>query len=173
MTEQNSASSHSDAASQRLWKLIKSIRFCMFYTWEGSELAGRPMAAIAAQDENVLYFFADARRRKIRQIEENPRVHLTFIHPGRQKYVSIVGTAEVVNDREKIRAFWSIGSKIWWTSPDNSNIRIIKVVPLEAEFWDSPPTWLSNLRVAVGLLTKNHLYAGDRVKVFLNRHPNT
>jgi hypothetical protein len=31
----------------------------------------------------------------------------------------------------------TISAKVWWRSPDNANIRLIKIAPREAEFWDA------------------------------------
>src|SRR5438105_15920457 len=32
---------------------------------------------------------------------------------------------------------WSAPAKVWWKSPDNPDIRLIKVTPVVAEYWDA------------------------------------
>lgn len=156
-------------AEPRLWRLMSSIRFCMLSTWDAADLRSRPMAAIARQEEGAVYFFADARRQKIKQLELHPRVHLAFADTRRQRYISLLGVATISNDQDKINELWSIAPGIWWKSPSNPNIRIIKVVPLEAEYWDGPPTWISNLAVVFWLLTGRHFYGGAHEKIVFQK----
>ncbi|HMF45686.1 MAG TPA: pyridoxamine 5'-phosphate oxidase family protein [Candidatus Udaeobacter sp.] len=155
----------SDPDSGRLWSLMESIRFCMLSNWNGPDVRSRPMAAVVRREEGAIYFLMDARRRKIEDIRKKPRVHLAFSHPGRQKYVSLQGSAEVSSDRVKINELWSIGAKVWWRTSDNPNICIVKVTPIEGEYWDSPHTWISNLNVAFGLLVGRHPYTGEHRRV--------
>ncbi len=154
-----------DDEMRRLWELMELVSFCMLSTWKGTKLRSRPMAAFPKRKEGVIYFLTDARRQKGNHIDQNPQVYLTFSHPCRQKYVSLIGRAEVNSNRGKIEELWSIGARLWWESPADPNIRVIKVVPLEADYWDSPSTWISNLKVAFGLLVGRHPHAGDYRRV--------
>ena len=54
-------------------------------------------------------------------------------------------------------------------SPDDPNIRVIKVAPAQAEYWDSPGTALSNVKMAVALVTGMHLDPGEHRKASLGR----
>ena len=155
----------SDSDSGRLWHLMESLRFCMLSNWNGPDVRSRPMTAVVRRKEGAIYFLMDVRRRKIEDIRKKPRVHLAFSHPGRQKYVSLHGSAEVSSDRMKINELWSIGAKVWWKTSDDPNICVIKVTPIEGEYWDSPRTWISNLNVAFGLLVGRHPYTGEHRKV--------
>ena len=65
----------------------------------------------------------------------------------------------------KINELWSIGAKVWWKTSDDPNICVIKVTPIEGEYWDSPRTWISNLNVAFALLFGRHPYTGEHRKV--------
>ena len=75
-----------------------------------------------------------------------------------------LGRAEVSFDRSKIKELWSIPAKVWWDSPDDPNICVIKVTPEEAEFWDAHGTLLSNVKMAIALATGSHLDAGEHGK---------
>jgi general stress protein 26 len=83
------------------------------------------------------------------------------------KYVSISGTAVIQNDREKIREFWAIPAKAWWESADDPSIRILKVSPSFAEYWDSPGTIVSYIKMAAAAVTRTRPDMGDNVKVNL------
>src|SRR5438270_4384791 len=120
----------------RVWKLMESIHLCMPSNWDGHKLHARPMGAFVRRKENAIYFLADARRHKDDEIRQYPQVCVIFADTGGQKYVSVSGLAEVSSDRKKIKELWSLPAKVWWDSPDDPNIRVLKVVPQEAEYWD-------------------------------------
>src|SRR6266498_454271 len=112
----------------RVWELMESIRFCMLSTWTGAELRSHPMGSFARRDEGAIYFFTDVRAHKDEEIITYPQVCLAFGDATKQKYVSVSGAAEIVSDRQKIRELWSVPPKVWWDSPDDPNIRFIRVI---------------------------------------------
>jgi len=149
----------------RVWDLIESVRFCMLSTWNGRELRSRPMGAFVRRDENAIWFFTDARAHKDEEILRYPEVNLAFADPHAQTYVALSGTARMSDDRAKIRALWSIPPRFWWDSPDDPAIRLIRVTPRAAEFWDAPGNLVSSLKVAFALVTGTHPESGERKKV--------
>ena len=140
----------------RVWELMNSITFCMFTNWNGTKMHSRPMGAFVRRAEGAIYFFTDEHAQKLDEIERHPKVCLTFANTGGQKYVSVSGTAEISADRDKIKELWAIPAKVWWKTPDNPNIRLIKVVPEEAEYWDTPGNFISGLKVAFALVKGTH-----------------
>jgi general stress protein 26 len=150
---------------EHVWQLIESISFCMMSTLTGTQLHSRPMGAFARPNEGMIYFFTDVRAHKGDEIRRFPKVCLAFADPRGQKYLSISGPAVVSSDREKIRELWSIPARLWWESPDDPNIRLIAVTPEEAEYWDSPGNFTSNIKVAFGIATGVHPDPGDHRKV--------
>src|SRR5215211_5298753 len=81
--------------------------------------------------------------------------------PGHQKYVSISGQAQISNDREMIKKLWSVPAKAWWQSADDPNIRVIRVSPEEAEWWDSPGTVVSYISMAAAAVTGSRPAVGE------------
>lgn len=155
-----------DAEKARTWELMSSLTFCMLTSWNGEILRSRPMGAFVRREENAVYFFTDVRADKDDEIERCPQVCLAFADVRKQRYVSVSGTAEVIEDFGKVKELWSIPAKVWWQRPDNPNLRLIKVTPSQAEIWDTPGQIVSNFKVALALLrgtTPNH--DGEHVKV--------
>ena len=113
----------------------------------------------------MIYVLTDVRRQKDDEIAKSPQLALSFADTGGQKYVSISGHAEVSNDRAKIKELWSTPAKAWWDSPDDPNIRVLKVTPIEAEYWDSPGTIVSNIKMAVAAATGSKPDLGTNRKV--------
>jgi general stress protein 26 len=151
----------------RVWDLMKKIGFAMLVTQDGGKLRARPMAAYVERDENAIYLLTDARRHKDEEIARNPAINLSFADAGSQKYVSISGTASVSNDRAKIRALFSTPAKAWWDSAEDPNIRVLKITPDDAEFWDSPGSVISYVKMAAAAVTGRRPDLGDNRKVAL------
>ncbi|HVV63429.1 MAG TPA: pyridoxamine 5'-phosphate oxidase family protein [Pseudolabrys sp.] len=153
---------------ERVWDLMEQVRFCMLSTWDGKRLRARPMGAFVRRAESAIYFFTDARAHKDGEIERFPQVCVAFADPGGQNYVSVSGSAEISTDRAKIEELWAIPAKVWWKTPDNPNLRLIKVTPHDAEFWDSPGNVISSIKVAFALMKGDvPRHAGEHKKVTL------
>jgi len=136
----------------RVWTLAEKIGFCMLSTLSDGEIFSRPMSAHADRGENAFYFLTDADSDKDEEVAENPAVGLAFADSSGQKYVSIAGRASISDDRAKIRELWSAPMKAWWKGPDDPAIRVLKVVPHTAHYWDSPGTVISYVKmIAAGL----------------------
>ncbi len=149
----------------RAWELMKKIGFAMLVTRDGDKLRARPMSAYVARDENAVYFLTDARHQKDEEIARFPQVNLSFADAGSQKYVSLTGTATISNDRAKIRELFSTPAKAWWDSAEDPNIRLLQITPDDAEFWDSPGTVVSYVKMAAAAVTGSRPDLGDNRKV--------
>jgi general stress protein 26 len=149
----------------RVWDLMKKIGFAMLVTRDGDKLRARPMSAYLERENNAVYFLTDARRHKDEEIARNPNVNLSFADASAQNYVSVSGTAVVSNDRAKIKELFTTSAKAWWDSAEDPNIRVLKFTPDDAEFWDSPGTVISYVKMAAAAVTGTRPEIGDNRKV--------
>jgi general stress protein 26 len=159
------ATDNTQRDADRAWDLMKKIGFAMLVTHDGDKLRARPMGAYLDREENAIYFLTDARRHKDEEIARNPCVNLSFANASDQKYVSVTGTAVVSNDRAKIKQLFSTPAKAWWNSADDPNIRVLKITPDDAEFWDSPGSVISYVKMAAAAVTGTRPDIGDNRKV--------
>ena len=159
------ATDNTQRDADRAWDLMKKIGFAMLVTHDGDKLRARPMSAYLEREENAIYFLTDARRHKGEEIARNPGVNLSFANASDQKYVSVTGTAVVSNDRAKIRQLFSTPAKAWWSSAEDPNIRVLKIMPDDAEFWDSPGSVISYVKMAAAAVTGSRPDIGDNRKV--------
>ena len=153
--------------ADRVWKLMDGIGFCMLSTHDGDDIRSRPMAAHVDREGNAVYFLTDTAGKKDDEILRNPNVGLAFADAGAQKYVSLTGHAEVSNDRRKIRELWSTPARAWWKNADDPTLRVLKVTPRDAQYWDSPGTVLSYVKMLSAVVTGSRPAVGDRAKVDL------
>ncbi len=151
--------------AERAWELMKKIGFAMLVTRDGDKLRARPMSAHLERDNNAIYFLTDARRHKDDEIARNPGINLSFADASAQKYVSLTGTAVVSNDRAKIKELFSTPAKAWWDSAEDPNIRVLKITPDDAEYWDSPGTVVSFVKMAAAAATGARPDIGENRKV--------
>ncbi|MBR0811959.1 pyridoxamine 5'-phosphate oxidase family protein [Bradyrhizobium diazoefficiens] len=149
----------------RAWELMKKIGFAMLVTRDGDKLRARPMSAHLERDANAIFFLTDARNHKDEEIARHPSINLSFADAGSQKYVSLTGTAAVSNDRAKIKELFSTPAKAWWDSAEDPNIRVLKITPDDAEFWDSPGTVISYVKMAAAAVTNTRPDIGENRKV--------
>jgi general stress protein 26 len=151
--------------TEKVWSLIDKIGFCMMVTKIGDDMRARPMSAYSEQIDNAIYFLTDVASHKDDEIARYPHVCLAFADTKGQKYVSLSGKAEVLNDRDRIRELWATPAKAWWESPDDPSIRILKVTPAFAEYWDSPGTVISYIKMAAAAVSNSKPDMGDNAQV--------
>lgn len=132
-------SDHDDPVAT-LAELIHGIRFAMLTTTarDGS-LHSRPMATQESRFDGDLWFFTGLASHKVEDILERPQVNVAFADPSRQRYVSVVGQAELVDDPARKRELWSPAMKAWFPGGiDDPDLGLLRVRPSQADFWTSP-----------------------------------
>jgi general stress protein 26 len=80
--------------------------------------------------------FAGAR--KVKQIAQNPEVHLTcgVIDPRKMApYLQIQGRARYTTEQAEREAFWSDMLKPYFSGPEDPNYGLVVVVPYRIEYW--------------------------------------
>jgi len=153
----------------RTWELIEEIGLCMLVSHDGNDdqLRARPMSAHPRRDEDAIYFLTDLRNHKDDEIEINENVCLCFGDNGSYKYVSVTGTANLLDDRARVAELWSMAARAFWESKDDPNIRILKVRPALAEFWDSPGKIVTSVKMVAAAVTGSRPELGSNRKVLL------
>lgn len=131
---------------QKLRDMMQEIDFCMLTTLDQDGcLRSRPMSTNREVEANGdLWFFTYASSHKVAEVNHNHQVNLSFSAPGRQCYVSLSGTAELVRDRAKIQELWRPELKAWFPQElDEPDIALLKVTATQAEYWDAPASWVA------------------------------
>jgi general stress protein 26 len=131
---------------QKLRDLVKDIDFCMLTTIDQrGDLHSRPMSSNGDIDaDGEIWFFTGASSHKVSEINDTPRVNLSFADPQNQHYVSISGRARLVRDRNKINELWREQFKMWFPEgKEDPNLALLRVKIEKAEYWDSPSSPIS------------------------------
>jgi general stress protein 26 len=166
MFEKSADDAH-EAHVAHVWEMMKEIGFCMLASRDGEDIRSRPMAAYLERDENRILFLTDKESHKEEEIEAFPNVALAFADAGKHNYVAVTGRAALSNDREKIKEIFSVPAKAWWDSPDDPAIRLLVVTPKDAQYWDSPGTVRSYIKMAAAAVSSARPDMGENEKVSL------
>lgn len=125
------------AERTHLCQLIEHMQLAMLTTTnENGELVSRPMVPLEMANDGAIWFFSNRESQKVNQLQ---LLNLSFIDADRGTYVSISGHGELHSDRLRIKRLWTPAVKPWFPDgPDSTNLALIKVVPVAAEYWDAP-----------------------------------
>lgn len=155
---------------KKLGQLIKDIKFAMFTTVDfDGNIYSRPMATQQVEFDGDLWFFSGRSSAKIRSIEKDQHVNVSFSHPEDHRYISISGRAEIVSDRSKMPELWSPAYKAWFPEGlEDPDLILIKVQVDSAEYWDSPSNMIVRLvGFAKSIVGGGQYSMGDHHKVQL------
>jgi general stress protein 26 len=151
----------------RVWTLIKDIPVAMVVTHDGQgrNMRSRPMAARPAREDGVIHFLTDVDSPKAEEIRGNGTICLALADQRSRKYLSITGHAEVIDDRDRIRQIWSIYDRAFWPDENDPRIRILRVTPESAEFWEGAGLAVTAVKLAAATLSGARMNLGENEKV--------
>lgn len=158
---------------RKLRSLIEGIEVAMLTTVDpDGSLRCRPMATLKSDEDGSLWFFTGGRSGKVESLRAQGRVCLAYSKPDDQKYVSVSGSAEIVQDRLKAADLWSPVMKAWFPEGlDDPDLALIRVRIEAAEYWDAPSSKLVHLiGFTKAILTGERYQPGDHGRLDLQPH---
>ena len=153
----------------KLNELINDIQFVMLTTMDGGVLRSRPMQTQEFEFDGDLWFFTSLKTHKTEEIERDNRVNVAYAAPDDNTYVSVSGTASIVQDKAKIEELWNPILKAWFPEGlDDPNLCLLKVSVEQAEYWDSPSSTIVQIAGFVkALVTGQSAKGGENEKITL------
>lgn len=88
----------------------------------------REMDPFAPEENWTIWFGTNPNTRKVQQIKNNPNVAVFYYDSKSLSYVSINGTAELLNDQKLKQKYWKDYWDRYYADPEKDYI-LIKVVP--------------------------------------------
>lgn len=155
---------------QKVADLVKDIKFAMMTTEEDDgSLRSRPMATLQMDANGDLWFFTGHSSPKVEEAEHHRRINLSYADIGKQDYVSISGTCQIVSDKEKMAQLWTPWVQPWFPQGiDDPDLVLLKVSITEAEYWDAPGNAVKRLYgLAKGIATGNTDALGDNKRMLI------
>jgi general stress protein 26 len=125
---------------QRLWKMIRGIRFAMLTTRHGNgHLHARPVTTqnSGLDEDSSLWFFMSRRGEPVADLVVDPVVNVAYADPGEDSYVSISGTATLVDDLAKKQQLWTKAAEVWFPAGvGDPDLALVRVRITHANYWD-------------------------------------
>lgn len=143
---------------ERLWALIKDIRFAMFTTHDtNGHLHARPMTTQnrSIDEDHSLWFFMSRSGEPVAELQADPNVNVAYADPDQDAYVSVSGVAQLVDDRTRARQLWSTMNEAWFPNGvDDPDLALVRVDIVHADYWDVKANKLTQLyRMAKAAVT--------------------
>lgn len=128
--------SDSAKAQQNFLELLRSFDQAMMIT-HGSEsgLHARPMSIAATDPDGSIWFITGADTAKVYELQQDRT--LLAVMQNSSKALSVGGKGEISRDRAKIHQVWKETFRAWFEGKDDPNIALIRLNPMEAEYWDN------------------------------------
>lgn len=126
--------------TSKLWDMIKDIRFAMFTARHGNgHLHSRPMTTQNGANDRgaVLWFFMSRTGDPVADLQAAPEVNVAYADPGSDSYVSVSGTARIVEDDAKKQALFNGFAEAWFPGgAADPDLALVAVVIAHADYWD-------------------------------------
>jgi len=96
------------------------------------------MHVAKAEDEAAdVWFFTGRGATLVDRIKAEPTVLLAFQNEN-SAYLSLRGTARLVEDRKRIKELWKEPYRVWFPGgAEDPDIALVAVKPIDAEYWDN------------------------------------
>jgi general stress protein 26 len=92
------------------------------------------MQPFEPEEDLTIYFGASPRSRKVREIERNQEVTVTYQNSREHAYVCLLGQAQIEKGIEARRKYWREEWAIFWPGgPESEDYVLIKFVPSRIE----------------------------------------
>jgi general stress protein 26 len=124
----------------KLHDLINDFSVAMLVTLTGSGgMHARPMALAEVEADGTLWFLTGRHSGKVMELAQDAHVAVTM--QSTSKFVSVSGSAETVEDRDRVARLWRVEWEVWFPGgPKDPDLMLLRVKANAAEYWDNSGT---------------------------------
>ena len=131
-------SPHDSIVMNSARKIISDCYYGTFITIDDKGQAkARAMEPFPPDENFVIWLATNPRSRKVRELKNNPKATMHYFSKRLMAYVSLMGTAVIVDDKESKRKYWKEGWERFYPDRDKDYL-LIKFVPETLELIDIP-----------------------------------
>lgn len=139
----------------KIQAVIKDVKFAMMSTINSKgDLHAWPMTTSETSlGDKEIWFIGDKTSDVVKDIQDNPKVGLSYATQDEKNYVSISGNAELSNDKAKLDELWSpVYNAFFEHGKEDETVQLIKIVPHGAECWLSGSSTINIFKMAAAAL---------------------
>ena len=130
----------STSEHDKLWELIKDTRFGMLtHRHSDGQLHSQPLTTQnkKVDEQSTLYFFVPKSGDIARHVASDPSVNVAYANTDDDSYVSVTGSASLLEDQAKKEELFNPMAKAWFPGgATDPNLALLAVRILDAEYWD-------------------------------------
>jgi general stress protein 26 len=121
-----------------LWQRLADEKVAMLGTRDADgSISGRPVQPVRVEPEGHVWIFTAADGDIALDVARDARVHVAFVNPADELYVSLNGEARVLRDPRKARELWSTATGVWFPGgPDDPNLGLLRIDVHRGDYWD-------------------------------------
>lgn len=151
---------------ERAWKELERHKVWMLTTVGADGLHARPMHAVPSRAEHCIWFVSERGGVKDNEIARENHVGLTTCDGN--FYMAVSGTAEIVEDRQKMKDIWSTPMQAYFPEgPLDPRACLLKVTPQKAELWDGSNSLIGVFKMVAAIVQKERADLGEHHKTRL------
>jgi len=159
----------SESELSTIHDIMSSERICMLVTTSADgRLHAHPMTTQEAEYDGDSWFVAKSTSETVRNLQSRPSVNVSY--SGKSSWLSIAGTASVVDDPSRKAELWNTFTEAWFPKgKDDPGVVVTRVSGESAEYWDSPGRAATVVSMVRSRLTGIPSQSGDSAAVDLTR----
>lgn len=162
---------HDRAAIDKLKEMVDKIDIGMMCSFapDNDYPHAVPMSRQEVDEEGNIWFLFSSESTSHRNLGKNDKISLLYAHVGDYNFLSINGRAEISQDRERIDKYWNKMIEAWFEKgKEDPHIRVLKVIPDEAHYWDNKSNKLVTLvKIAASAISGQQMDIGREGKLSL------
>lgn len=119
--------------------VMQEVKFAMLtVTTDDGHLQAHPMTTQQAEFDGDVWFIGGKDTQQVQAMRARPGVNVSYSDHARGNYVSISGTARLVEDRAKLEELWSDAYKAYFPGGiDDPSVQLVKIEAQGGEYWGS------------------------------------
>jgi general stress protein 26 len=156
---------HGEEAMARLRHLLAEFPIAFMVTVHDGQVTARPIGVVGdhAAFAGTLWFLTDRRSRKVGFINAGCVTSVLFQDDKRGAYLSLSGTASVVDDPAMVKRFYTSVQRAWFPDgPDDPELIAVRFEVDGGDFWEGHNSMLRlALAYAKSIVTGDPGKSGD------------
>lgn len=141
-------------AKKKFREMVDEIKITMFATnLSKKPIDVAPMYTKRVDESGNLWFLTSKNSDHNHNLLQDADCQL-FYSSGSSDFLSVYGSAEIINDRDTIESLYKKMDNAYFDGPDDPQIRAIKFSPEEAAYWNADGNKLVTLfKMGVAVVT--------------------
>ncbi|MFC4425320.1 pyridoxamine 5'-phosphate oxidase family protein [Deinococcus navajonensis] len=126
-------------AIKKIAGIVHDVKFAMLTVInEEGHLHAHPMTTQQTEFDGDIWFIGSRSSHQVQHMQARPQVNVSYADPNRGLYVSVNGTAQLVEDRAKLDELWSDFYKAYFEGgKEDPDVQLIRIQAHGAEYWES------------------------------------